>query len=130
MKSRFIFIGVFILFISVSFSSCKSYFDELAITISGTPKIGNIITASASGGGAYGSWSTDWGYSGYFWEASQNGSYNWSTSYISGRFNGSDQDKYELNSASMVGYYIRAYRYNNNKERICSNILGPIDPAN
>jgi len=110
----------FVTVIGFSFITCDA-FGKPEITISGTAKVGEKITAKVSHG--------DYDFvSNYYWQFSDNkNSYNWDEYYI----DGGSGSKNEVNTIQSVreGLYIRARREYKESGDIYSNVLGPIQPA-
>ncbi len=128
-KKNYLGILVIVLVFGFFFMGCEEEEKEKeGITISGTPKIGNKITAKVSGEYLNGPW----------WELSVDGT-EWSTMYEAGGYlifglrekeitipsKIAYQDKYEF---STEGGFIRAYIKLNNGNYTISNVLGPIQP--
>ena len=142
-----------VVIIGFSFSACDSLFSKddstkdnsakgdntLEITISGTPKVGEKLTAKSTGKFE----------SGYEWWVASSPSPEeaawtiiWQRDYLSGtddcEFNLLDESNYYYNAALFLGFYIRASRFaqgsveeygGNGMYRFYSNYVGPIQPA-
>jgi len=109
------------------FTSCEEEEKENdGITISGTPKIGNKITAKISG--KY--------LSGPRWEISENGGVTWInlTSTSNDSPIGTNEKEITIPATAKwieggtEGKFIRAWIYLNSSDTIRSNVLGPIQP--
>ena len=154
MKNRIKVLGfiALVVIIGVSFSACDSLFpkddstkDDSAkgdntpeITISGTPKVGEKLTAKSTGKVPYSN--------SFLWRYASSPDVSdfviMSQDYLSGtddcELNLLDESNYYYNAALFLGFYIRASRFaqgsveeygGNGMYRFYSNYIGPIQPA-
>jgi hypothetical protein len=121
MKNKKIWFIVIVLAIGFTMAACDNLLEEIkpTVTISGTPKVGETLIAKSDGN-----------FTGKFnWQYQKQNSNNWASFLFDGKYG----TNYEYNEIIPVreGEFVRAYRDldNDEKTRIYSNILGPIEPA-
>jgi len=115
MKNTFKLLGLFALVAAIGFSliGCDSDPDPI-VTISGTPTVGQTLTATSSGPGFSGADGFEW------FRSSSPGAEAWGTSIGVG-------PSHVLTSADADNF-ISARRFNSSRdEYIWSNAIGPID---
>jgi len=119
MKKLIKLFGIIALFTLIWFPFISCDLDEQTVTISGTPKVGYTLTATQN--------KSNW-----------SGRFYWELSNLNGVFDGNsigngvmsaDTKNYEIWKYDD-GKSIRAYIIKDNGEKIFSNVLGPIEPAN
>jgi hypothetical protein len=116
---KYLSIILFAAIIGFSITACDNY-GEQTVTISGTPIIGNTITATYNRS----NWTGN-----FTWELSSTaGAYDWGW-WTVGNVTGANNQNYEITTGS-VGRHIRASIVTERGNTIYSNVLGPIRAAN
>jgi hypothetical protein len=112
----------FVVALGFSFTTCFMPPEEQIVTISGTPTVGNTITARYN----------RTGFGNFSWElSSTDGAFDWGQWgwWSGGNVTGANNQNYEITTGS-VGRYIRASVLTERGNTLYSNVLGPIQPAN
>jgi len=106
---------VFITTMGFSLITCDEIFESTGVTISGTPKVDETLTATSHGD-----------FKGYFFLQVQHSDLSWNS--IESFTNGTNREFYTVRYGTE-GRNVRAFRYHNKKGQINSNVLGPIQTA-
>ena len=116
MKDKVKLFGIipFVFVIMLSMASCE-ILTPIAVSISGTPRVGQTITATSTGRGFDGN-------HGYEWSTSSSASGGWGY-WTTGHGAGGSQ----CTVSGSIGNYIQARRYNKSTaDYVYSNTIGPI----